>query len=805
MADNIWYKDWNKSKSVNDTGDVPFYRPLDLTPEEKEQACKNIGVASNDAIERLEDEFTDLRGDMATVSSDVASAVIDANSAVSVANNAVTAANAALASVSSYSTDLAAVSAKADTNSANIAGISAQVQTNVTNIASISGKNTNQDNQISTISGAVNGLTNNVNTVSAKVDTNASVISALSAAEANDISDINTLSGNLNTVSGIASSARQEALEAKNTANATSAFCQTNYKNLTSGWSAMQNDWSAFSAAEDAVITAATTAIPGQVSAEVSGQLSGKQDKLTSDNAGVNISISNAGVIDVKKGGTCVAAAGSVAIGYSTTASGVYALSHGENTYAGAQAHAEGLRTSAFASKSHTEGFATVATGAYAHAEGEYTSAFGQTSHTEGYMTFAGYRSHAEGNATNASGAYAHAEGQATIASGQASHAEGNATTALTNYTHAEGRNNVASGTGAHAEGYQTSAIGLSTHSEGEITIARGNESHAEGRETEAIGINSHAEGYHTSAVGERSHSEGSYTSAVGQYSHTEGYQTTAGQGYSHSEGRYTITDTQYQHVEGQYNAPATGALHVIGNGTSTAARSNIVETYTDRVVVNGNLINDTKDQVLAQFMFDQMPATQTEGKIITQKILPSGQYVINEYVVGNYEISKVGGFTGSQSPACTTPGGAILAWDGNVGQALRGQYTSNWTPSAWPTDKLPRNVYASANNLSWNQFASYNMNLKELPSGWYNSFTAYCNEPTTTLYHVAQMFKGCRNLSGDVKPWMDFVLTQSGAGQAGNPSREFYRKGMFALCSAVDNYATLSGDATYSAFFDAS
>lgn len=49
-----FYKDWNASKSQNNNGAVPFYRPIDLTPEEKEQACKNIGVASNDAIERLE-------------------------------------------------------------------------------------------------------------------------------------------------------------------------------------------------------------------------------------------------------------------------------------------------------------------------------------------------------------------------------------------------------------------------------------------------------------------------------------------------------------------------------------------------------------------------------------------------------------------------------------------------------------------------------------------------------------------------------------------------------------------------------
>ena len=31
-----WNKDWNESQSLNNNGAVPFYRPLDLTPEEKE-------------------------------------------------------------------------------------------------------------------------------------------------------------------------------------------------------------------------------------------------------------------------------------------------------------------------------------------------------------------------------------------------------------------------------------------------------------------------------------------------------------------------------------------------------------------------------------------------------------------------------------------------------------------------------------------------------------------------------------------------------------------------------------------------
>ena len=108
-----FYKNWDASKSQNNNGAVPFYRPLELTPAEKEQACKNIGVASNDAIDRLEEEFTDLRGDMATVSSDSQSAVAAANSAVSEATSAKNQAIALMNYVTGVSADVASVSALA--------------------------------------------------------------------------------------------------------------------------------------------------------------------------------------------------------------------------------------------------------------------------------------------------------------------------------------------------------------------------------------------------------------------------------------------------------------------------------------------------------------------------------------------------------------------------------------------------------------------------------------------------------------------------------------------------------------------
>ena len=604
-----FYKDWNASKSQNNNGAVPFYRQIDLTPEEKEQACKNIGVASNDAIERLEDEFTDLRGYMAVVEGNVNTALTAVNDAVSAANDAVTAANAALSQVSTVTADVATISAKADTNSANISVLSGNVDTNIANIVSISGKNTVQDNQIYALSGTVAGLTNNFNTVSAKVDTNASDISALSAAEGNDRTDINTISGNLNTVSGIATSARQEALEAKNTANATSAFCQTNYQNLTSGWSAMQNDWSAFSAAEDDVITAATAAIPGQVSAEVSGQLSGKQDNLT---PGVNISLTTAGVIDVRNNSCQATGNASVALGFATRANGNYTLSNG----------------------------------------------------------------------------------------------------------------------------YSTSATGM----------------------------------------------------------------------YSHAEGRFTITDTVAQHVEGQFNAPATGALHVIGNGTTTANRSNIVETYTDRVVVNGNLINDTKDQVLAQFMFDNTPLSSREQ---TKLILKNGPIDVTEHIsaakiynIGNYQYINIASGVADNRYLINAQGVEIVDWEGTVGAALHGAIGTFIPPTAWPTAYLPANSYNGTNAISYNSFAADNKRITYIPSGWLNNLSSLVTDTSYYLYNVREMFRGCINLTGDVKPWMDFVLSQSAEGHVGAIGREWYRSSMFRGCTGIDNYSTLTADPTYSAFF---
>lgn len=680
-----FYKDWNKSLSINDAGDVPFARLVDLTPKEREQACKNLNIASNDAIERLEDEFTDLRGDMATVSSDVASAVANANSALASASAATTAAQAAIDSITGYATDLATVSSKADTNSGDIITLSSDVSTLSANVGTISGKNTSQDTKIGELSSSVAGLTNSAVYHDA-------IINNLSTA------------------------------------------------------------WDAFSAAEDAVITAATAAIPGQVSAEVSGQLSGKQDKLT---PGVNISLTTAGVIDVKNQNS-YATNNSVALGTGCSAIGNWAFAHGYNTLASgahSYSHAEGTTTSALANNSHAEGNRTIAVSDNSHSEGSGTSAIGGISHSEGYETLArGTASHTEGNHTLTSGAYSHAEGHNTYTSASYSHAEGEATSALN--------------AGAHTEGIGTNASGAY--------------SHAEGNGTRTSGIGSHAEGYATSAIGGYSHSEGNYAVANSLHSHAEGAATSAMNQYSHVEGRYTISDTGGQHVEGQYNAPATGALHVIGNGTSTAARSNIVETYIDRVVVNGKNTNDYIQAVneLSKYVYDNTttPTGMYYGKFYfdTPSFTYSNSIALNDVKIGNVLYGRTYNSSGGGT-YMTLANGALIDWEGDIRRCLFGSNLSG-VPNYLP-EKL----------VSMEYFATWSTGFKEIPSGWHvSSMTGL-----STYNTFNNAFRGCTKLTGDVTWFMDEVL-------AGN----YPHAQMFNNCIAISGYSTLTASPTYSSFF---
>ena len=153
---------------------------------------------------------------------------------------------------------------------------------------------------------------------------------------------------------------------------------------------------------------------------------------------------------------------GSLDLGYSSSAGGLYSFAQGDTTTASGYA-------------SQAEGYVTTASGLYTHAEGLYSVSSGTGAHAEGDSTIAsGYTAHAEGYGSTAAGDYSHSEGTYdTTANGYASHAEGGSTTgAAADYAHAEGYLTTASGNYSHSEGYNTTASGKYSHAAGRNATA---------------------------------------------------------------------------------------------------------------------------------------------------------------------------------------------------------------------------------------------------------------------------------------------------------------------------------------------
>lgn len=258
--------------------------------------------------------------------------------------------------------------------------------------------------------------------------------------------------------------------------------------------------------------------------------------------------------------------------GDATRANKIASHAEGQHTTAdGIGAHAEGADTQALGDCSHAEGQLTNATASNSHAEGNSTVASGVNSHTEGYNTKATKsNSHAEGNSTKSNGLSSHTEGTNTLAEGDNSHAEGNGGTATGTNSHVEGLETNTGGANSHAEGYQSGALGDDSHAEGRFTSARGISSHAEGHETEAVGINSHTEGFQTHANKDNSHAEGRITVANGNASHAEGDETQAAGKWSHAEGYMSLAEGIASHAEGQHTTASGDYSHA--EGTSTRA-----------------------------------------------------------------------------------------------------------------------------------------------------------------------------------------------------------------------------------------
>lgn len=115
--------------------------------------------------------------------------------------------------------------------------------------------------------------------------------------------------------------------------------------------------------------------------------------------------------------------------------------------------------------------------------------------------TAAGNNSHAEGVKTKASGDYSHAEGNTTRANKVASHAEGQHTTAAGIGAHAEGCDTQALGDCSHAEGTSTRASYINAHTEGQDTAAEAANAHAEGQGTVTAEVGGHVAGKYNAVV----------------------------------------------------------------------------------------------------------------------------------------------------------------------------------------------------------------------------------------------------------------------------------------------------------------
>lgn len=145
-------------------------------------------------------------------------------------------------------------------------------------------------------------------------------------------------------------------------------------------------------------------------------------------------------------------------------------------------------------------------------------------------------------------------------------------------------------------------AFTVGTRASGSTVGAR---STAFGGSNTASEANSHAEGYNTKASGNSSHAEGSNTTASGFY--------------SHAEGQYTIAGHTNQHACGKYNSNKSTTLMEVGNGTSTSARSNAFEVYSDGSLSTDNGTTKTKLPVIKSkplvagatlVTFDNMPSS---------------------------------------------------------------------------------------------------------------------------------------------------------------------------------------------------
>ena len=251
----------------------------------------------------------------------------------------------------------------------------------------------------------------------------------------------------------------------------------------------------------------------------------------------------------------------SVAMGYSTKASGISSIAMGDNSIAsGISSTAMGLLTNAGGDYSTAMGYGTNASGSYSTAMGYGTTASGNTSTAMGATTTAsGFLSTAMGATTTASGDYSTAMGFRTTASGYTSTAMGDQTSA--------------SGILSTAIGDQTSASGNNSTAMGVRTTASGDYSTAMGNGTTAGGSNSTAMGQNTTASGDFSTAMGLNTTASGTASTAMGYRVST----NNQTGSFYFGDSDPNNAgilnstaANQFSARFNGGYYFISEKTSS-------------------------------------------------------------------------------------------------------------------------------------------------------------------------------------------------------------------------------------------
>lgn len=319
--------------------------------------------------------------------------------------------------------------------------------------------------------------------------------------------------------------------------------------------------------------------------------------------------------------------------GYETQATGNYSHAEGYQTQAGSYAHAEGYQTVASGNYSHASGAHTIAGSNGQFVIGKYNNNVSTNIFEIGYGSDENSRKNVfavsnggnvtvegsidVGGAIDANGNIYGADLSVTgsiSAGGTITDGNGNSIPSLPLSTSnggtgnsrgyiitgkkenttvgdaatIEGVNNTGSGMRCHVEGAGCTASGNMSHAEGNSSKAIGNYSHAEGG-GEAGGNYSHAEGYSTLSTGDFSHAEGNSAFSVGNYSHAGGQSISTSGTHTFAHGQGLAAGYNHQAIVGKYNSNKSTTLFEVGNGTSSSAKSNAFEVYSDGKISQDN------------------------------------------------------------------------------------------------------------------------------------------------------------------------------------------------------------------------